>query len=145
MPVPSPLHRPLPGSGARFIEEFDRCWPWLWASLLEQAFEHNGRKWPSHNRRHVFWRIARRQLFFWPFPNCAFCTEIKVSPTGLKTHVSWLAGGDLAEIVEKTPMIEDWGRALGCHRQVGFGRRGWLRALEGYSECGVYRQKSLIP
>jgi len=93
----------------------------------------------------VFWRIVHRRTFFWPFPNCAFCTEFKIAPTGLKSHITWLAGGELAEIVEKTPLIEQWGRAHGCHRQVGYGRRGWLRALEGYSEYGVSRQKSLIP
>jgi hypothetical protein len=139
------MHHPLFASDARLIEEFNRCWSWLQASLLEQAFEHNGRKWPSHNRQHVFWRIMGRQTLFWPFPNCAFCTEFNVAPTGLKTHVTWLAGGTLADIVEMTPMIEDWGRAQGAHRQVGYGRRGWLRALDGYRECGVYRQKSLLP
>ena len=143
--MPSPICRPLPASDARLTAEFNRCWPWLEASLLEGAFEHNGRKWPTHNRQHVFWRIVHRRTFFWPFPNCAFCTEFKIAPTGLKSHITWLAGGELAEIVEKTPLIEQWGRAHGCHRQVGYGRRGWLRALEGYSEYGVSRQKSLIP
>lgn len=145
MDQPTKQPRPLFGSDAKFIEEFNRCWPWLWASLLEQAFVHNGRKWPSHNRQHVFWRIVHRQLYFWPFPNCAFCTEIRHSPTGLRTHVTWLAGGQRDEIVAMTPAIEAWGWRCGCHRQVGFGRRGWLKALDGYTECGVYRQKSLIP
>lgn len=112
--------------------------------MLEGAFEHNGRKWPTHNWQHIWNRIIGGQAFFWPFPNCALLTEFQVSPTGLRSHVTWLAGGSLAEIVEMTPQIEHWGWMNGCHRQVGHGRRGWLRALEGYSEFGVKRQKSLM-
>lgn len=124
--------------------EFQRCWSWLSASLLEGAFEHDGRKWPTHNARHIWDRIVRGQSFFWPFPNCAFLTYFETSPTGLRSHVTWLAGGSLNEIVEMTPRIERWGWMNGCHRQVGHGRRGWLRALEGYTEFGVKRQKSLM-
>jgi len=144
MPTPSPIC-PLPASAAKFTTELDRVWPWLWASMLEGAFRYNGRPWPTHYRPHILGRIISGRSFFWPFPNCAFVTEFQESQTGLKSHVTWLAGGELPEIVEKTPMIEDWGRAHGCHRQVGYGRRGWLRALDGYSEYGVSRQKSLIP
>jgi hypothetical protein len=43
-----------------------------------------------------------------------------------------------------TPAIEAWGRKQGCHRQAGYGRRGWLRVLDGYTEFGVSRQKSLL-
>lgn len=138
------MHGPLPAADLKCPREFERCFPWLWASMLEGAFEHNGRKWPSHNRPQLWGRVVRGTVFFWPFLNCAFLTYFETSPSGLKSHVTWLAGGKLEDVVEMTPMLEHWGRLNGCHRQIATGRRGWLRSLEGYTERGVMRQKSLM-
>src|SRR5688572_5602081 len=33
--------------------------------------------------------------------------------------------------------IERWARDIGCSRMRIMGRRGWLRALEGYRQTGV--------
>lgn len=126
------------------IEEFERCWPWMEASLAHMAFEHNGKIWPTHRREHLWERIATRRVMFWPGSNFAIITEFHTSPTGLKSHHTWLAGGELEGIVKAMPTIENWGRANDCQRQTGNGRRGWLRAFDGYHEVGVRKAKSLI-
>ncbi len=124
--------------------EFERCWPWMEAALAEGAFLHNGKVWPSHNKEHVWERIVKGKCFFWPGKDCVIITEILTSPTGIKSHHTWLAGGKLEEIVTMMPKIEAWGRKHGCHRQTGSGRRGWLRAFEGYREIGTRKEKSLL-
>ena len=123
--------------------EFERCWPWLEAALEFGAFKHNGVTIPSHRKEHVWERILSGRSLFWPGECCAIITEIHVSPTGLRSHHNWLAGGDLDEIVAMMPDIEDYGRQQGCHQQTGSGRRGWLRAFEGYREIGIRKAKPL--
>lgn len=125
-------------------EEFLRCWPWLDAALEQGALRHNGTIWKTHNIEHVWQRIIDGRSYFWPSKNCAIITEFYVSPTGLKSHHNWLAGGELDEIVAMMPKVEGFGRDNGSHRQTGSGRRGWLRAFTGYEEIGVRRQKSFL-
>jgi hypothetical protein len=124
--------------------EYERWWPWLEQSLLFGAFEYEGKLWPTHNKEHVWERIAKGKGFFFPFPKCAFITELHTAPTGLKSHHIWLTGGPMKEVVAKEPEIAEFGRKNGCHRQTGSGRRGWLRAFTGYREIGVRKSKSLI-
>lgn len=126
--------------------EFERCWPWLQASLEFAAFRHGDNNiWVTHNKQHVFERIITKRCLFWPASDCAVITERYISPTGLVSHHNWLAGGNLEQIVALMPNIERYGRdVLGAHRQTGSGRRGWLRAFEGYQEIGVRKAKALI-
>lgn len=123
--------------------EFDRCWPWLEKSLEFAAFKHNGKVWMTHHKEHVWFRILMGKSYFWPGKNCAILTEIHESPTGVKDHHTWLAGGDLKEIKAMMPDIERWGKEQGCHRQTGSGRRGWLRVFNDYHEIGVRKAKNL--
>ncbi len=124
--------------------DFDRLWPYLRAALERVAFKHNGRVWVSHRKEHVWERIASGKAFLWPGKESAIITEFYVTPTGLKSHHTWLAGGKLEEIVAMMPTIEDWGRKNGCHRQTGSGRAGWLKVFDGYHAIGVRKEKSLI-
>jgi hypothetical protein len=125
--------------------EFERCWPWLEASLNSGGYVHDGQLYPTHSRLDVWNRIVAGRAFLWPGVQCALLTEILNHPTGLRSQNTWLAGGDdLDEIVALMPMIEQWGRRQGCHREVGNGRRGWLRKFTGYSEMGVRKQKDLL-
>ena len=130
-------------------EEFDRCWPWLEAALDTYAFRHEGKVWPTHRKEHVWERIFAGKSIFWPGKKCAIITEIHVSPTGLKTHTTWLTGGipneSLDEIKVLTEVIEDFGRNQGCHRQAGHGRAGWARVLAGYEvRGGIHKFKNLL-
>lgn len=42
----------------------------------------------------------------------------------------WLAGGDMAEILDRMPGVEAWARDLGCDRMTLIGRKGWARVLQ---------------
>lgn len=124
--------------------EFDRCWPWLQAANETGGLSINGFVWCTHSKTDIWQRIVRGQAKLWPYDDCAFVTEIYYHPTGLRSHNTWLAGGEKNSIVAATPTIEEWGREHGCHRQTGNGRRGWLRELAGYEEIGTRRQKNLL-
>jgi hypothetical protein len=130
------------------MEDFERCWPWMEASIAAAAFEHNGKLWPTHNKQHVWERLAGGKAYLWPGEESVIVTEFYTAPTGLKSHHTWVAGGELhqslSEIVGMMPMIEDWGRQHGAHRQTGTGRRGWVKAFTGYVEIGTRKSKSLI-
>lgn len=139
-----PPHRQmeLPLSTAR--AEFERCWPWLEASLEFGAFKHGGKIWVSHTKEDVWGRIVSGRCHFWPASESALITEFFTAPTGLKSHHNWLFGGDLSEIVSRMPAVEEFGRKHGAHRETGSGRRGWLRVFDGYKEIGVRKEKALI-
>jgi hypothetical protein len=121
---------------ARRVAEFERCWPWL-----EQAIELYGH---THTKAHILSQVLRGQAHFWPGDNAAIVTNILRAPTGLTSVNGWLAGGELGEIAEMAPKIEAWAKGnIGCHRAIVFGRRGWLRALDGYREGGMRMVKDL--
>jgi len=127
---------------APFRREFERCWPWIEDSLKFVAFKgKNGELLLTHEKKHVWERLVNGKTFLWPGKECVILTEFHVTPTGLKAHHTWLAGGNLQEIKEMMPIIEEWGRKRGCLRQTGSGRRGWLRVFDGYHEIGVRKAK----
>lgn len=71
---------------------------------------------------------------FWPGQNSAVVTEIIVYPQIKDLHY-FLAGGDLDELRLMRPLIEQWGKSLGCTRVSLAGRKGWERTFlkdEGY-------------
>lgn len=98
----------------------------------------------THTKEQVWQRIVSGKTFFWIGKECAILTEFHITPNGIKNHHTWLAGGELEEIVGMMPAIEEWGRKHGCHRQTGSGRRGWLRAFEGYREIGIRKVKDFV-
>lgn len=129
--------------------EFDRCWPWLEASLEPGAYIHDGKIWPTHNRLQVWERLASGRALLWPGETCAIVTEFLNHPTGLKSHNTWMAGGIENACLDEIKWmmqnkVEPFGYQNGCHRQVGFGRKGWLRVFTGYVECGTRKQKDLL-
>lgn len=128
----------------KLLDEFERCWPWLEASLEPVAYVHDDIAYPTHCKLHVWQRIVTGRAKLWPGKHCVILTEFIDHPSGLRSQNTWLAGGELDEIVAMMPSIEQWGAANGCHRQIGNGRKGWLRAFTGYREFGVRKQKDLL-
>ena len=116
-------------------DEFERCWPWLDASLA--SF---GR---THSKDQVWRRIDSRQAVLWPSANAVILTETIHHPIGLKSCSVWLQGGDLGEILAMHPRIEQWAREQECDRMIAWGRPGWLRTLYGWENCGMRRAKWL--
>jgi len=125
--------------------DFERCWPWLEASLAEgsKLRRPDGSVWLPYEKHHLWQRILHGRATFWPGEACAVVTQLRETSTGIKTQFNWLAGGDLDEIVAMIARIEEISRANGCHRMQGHGRRGWLRAFTGYHETGTLKEKIL--
>lgn len=125
--------------------EFKRVWPWLEASIVPSALAlPDGALWLPHDYMSVLTRVMNCQALLWVGEASAIVTEIYDSPTRLRSHHMWLAGGNKDEIVAMVPYTEDWGRAHGCHQQTGSGRKGWIREFTGYEEIGTRKRKSLL-
>jgi hypothetical protein len=115
--------------------EFERCWPWLAASIYRYG--------NTHSKADVWSRIATG-AHFWPLPHGAIVGVRQAHPSGMRQLNFWLAGGDLQEIAEMEPSLCAWASNRGCHRVViPCGRRGWLKALDGYEESGIRLVKEL--
>ncbi|WP_264051675.1 hypothetical protein [Methylobacterium flocculans] len=109
---------------------FNRCWPWLEASLAIQPVQ-------THAREHVWEEIASGRSQIWPTPNSCCLVEINTYPSGLKAMFGWLAGGDLDELKVTCLALEKHARECGCDVFAVQGRRGWVRALEGFEDAGT--------
>jgi hypothetical protein len=126
------------------LADFERVWPWLEDSLAVAAYVHDGVIYPTHEKLHVWQRIVTGKARLWPASDSVILTEFIDHPTGLRSQNTWLAGGEVDQIVERMSVVEAWGYANGCHREIGNGRRGWLRKFTGYTEYGFRKQKDLL-
>ena len=118
-------------------DDFERAWPYLAKSVDFLG--------PTHGKQHIWDRIRTGQAVLWPNENCAILTEPILHPTGLRSLNVWLQGGDLAELKTMHPAIEQWAREHHCDQMIAWGRDGWVRALDGWQNCGTRRRKVLIP
>jgi len=99
---------------------------------VEAALEYSG---GTHHFADVREMVEQNKLQLWPAVNSVVLTEIIVYPR-LKNLHYFLAGGDLDELARMRPMIESWGKSIGCTRVSLAGRRGWAKTFlkdEGYS------------
>jgi hypothetical protein len=90
--------------------------------------------------------LARGDAQYWANDGAAIVTEILAYPRA-RTLNFWLIGGELAAALELAPAVEAWGRAHGCVRAAGLGRRGWMPTVAalGYRPIGVAFRKELEP
>ena len=99
---------------------------------VEAALEYSG---GTHNFEDIIEMVEKQQLQLWPAKDSVVLTEIIVYPR-LKNLHYFLAGGDLDELSRMRPLIESWGKSLGCTRVTLAGRKGWAKTFlkdEGYS------------
>ena len=82
----------------------------------------------THNVEDIADGIRRGQFQFWPGKDSVIVTEIIVYPQ-LKDLHYFLAGGDLDELRLMQPIIESWGKEIGCSRASLAGRKGWERTF----------------
>lgn len=109
---------------------------------VEAALEYSG---GTHRFEDVLEMVEKNQLQVWPATQSIVLTEIIVYPR-LKNLHYFLAGGDLDELSRMRPMIESWGKSLGCTRVSLAGRRGWAKTFlkdEGYSPQWTVLAKKL--
>lgn len=95
------------------------------------ALEYSG---GTHKVEDIAEGILAGRFQFWPGRDSAVVTEIIVYPQ-LKDLHYFLAGGDLDELRLMRPLIEQWGKSIGCSRVSLAGRKGWERTFlkdEGY-------------
>jgi hypothetical protein len=71
--------------------EFERCWPWLEASLQTAGYVHDGQVYPPHTKASIWRRIATNQAKFWPFGSCVILTEIITHASGLRSQNNGMA------------------------------------------------------
>jgi hypothetical protein len=109
---------------------------------VEAALEYSG---GTHEFDDIVEMVGKNQLQVWPASQSIVLTEIIVYPR-LKNLHYFLAGGDLDELSRMRPMIESWGKSLGCTRVSLAGRRGWANTFlkdEGYSPQWTVLAKKL--
>ena len=99
---------------------------------VQSALEYSG---GTHTFDDVAQAVTENRFQVWPGVNSVVVTEIIVYPR-LKNLHYFLAGGDLDELSRMRPLIESWGKSIGCTRVTLAGRRGWSKTFlkdEGYS------------
>jgi hypothetical protein len=109
---------------------------------VEAALEYSG---GTHHFEDVLEMVKQNKLQVWPATESIVLTEIIVYPR-LKNLHYFLAGGDLDELSRMRPMIESWGKSIGCTRVSLAGRRGWANTFlkdEGYSPQWTVLAKEL--
>jgi hypothetical protein len=109
---------------------------------VEAALEYSG---GTHGFDNIVEMVGKNQLQVWPASQSIVLTEIIVYPR-LKNLHYFLAGGDLDELSRMRPMIESWGKSIGCTRVSLAGRRGWAKTFlkdEGYSPQWTVLAKEL--
>ena len=98
---------------------------------VEAALEYSG---GTHHFEDILEMVKDSRLQVWPAKESIVLTEIIVYPR-LKNLHYFLAGGDLDELSRMRPLIESWGRSVGCTRVTLAGRKGWAKTFlqdEGY-------------
>jgi hypothetical protein len=110
---------------------------------LEAAMKHNG---GTHTFDDLTAMVLQGRLRLWKTENSIALTEIIEYPRQKHYHV-FAAGGDLSEIVETIPQVEQAARDAGCCKLTLSGRRGWVRAFEqhGWTERFTTCVRSLEP
>ena len=106
--------------------ELNRCRRWI-----EDALEYAG---GTHTFNDIAAAVLSDRFQIWPSNNAVVVTEIVVYPQ-LKDLHFFLAGGNLDELKAMRPIIEAWGKEVGCTRVSLAGRKGWERTFlkdEGY-------------
>jgi hypothetical protein len=119
------------------IFELNRCRQWI-----VDALEYSS---GTHTFDDIAAGVMNNRFHLWPNANSAVVTEIIVYPQAKALHF-FLAGGNLDELKQMRPVIESWGKSVGCTRVTLAGRKGWERTFlkdEGYEPKWVILSKEL--
>lgn len=118
------------------VDEWVRC-----EAMLERAVNEAA---GTFDIGFVWSEVISGRSQFWPMPQAALVSRIETYPSGLKACLLWLCGGsDLGAMKQTEQVIAGWARRQGCGRIEIVGRRGWLKALDGFREGGTILVKEL--
>lgn len=109
---------------------------------VEAALEYSG---GTHGIEDIAEGLKSGRFQLWPANNSVIVTEIIVYPR-LKNLHFFLAGGDLDELRLMQPLVESWGKSMGCTRVSLAGRKGWAKTFlrdEGYKPKWFVLSKDL--
>lgn len=109
---------------------------------VEAALEYSG---GTHGIEDIAEGLKKGRFQLWPADDSVVVTEIIVYPR-LKNLHFFLAGGDLDELRLMRPLIEQWGKSMGCTRVSLAGREGWSKTFlrdEGYKPKWFVLSKDL--
>ena len=134
----SPSHmpitrRPIELSDTSLLGEWERC-----GHYIEDALEYAQH---SHTLEDVLRVVLAGDAQFWPEAKAALVTEIIDYPQR-RTLRFWLAGGDLEALRGLEVAAIEWSKTWGCTASEIVGRRGWVRALNGYDEAATVGVKT---
>jgi hypothetical protein len=121
--IHDPPKIPLTQSLRQILDDLDRLRPEIQAAL-DYA---DG----THTFDDITAMVLHGKLRFWPLQKSALLTEVVEFPQEKHYHM-FLGGGDLQEILEMHPQVEQAARQAGCTKLSVTGRRGWVRALEAH-------------
>jgi hypothetical protein len=110
------------------LAEWERCGDYIEDALEYAQF--------SHTLEDVLRVVLAGDAQFWPEANAALVTEIIDYPQR-RTLRFWLAGGDLETLRDLEVAAIEWSKTWGCSASEIVGRRGWVRALQGYEEAAT--------
>lgn len=114
---------PLTHSLRQYLDDLDRH-----RVHIEAALEYAQH---SHTFDDIVAMVMHGQLRLWSLPNSVMLTEVITYPR-YKTYHVFLGGGDLQEILDMHPQIEQAAREAGCSKLSVTGRHGWKKALQAH-------------
>lgn len=114
---------PLTHTLRQYIDDLDRH-----RHHIEAALEYAQH---SHTFDDIVAMVMHGHLRLWSLPNSVMLTEVITYPR-YKTYHVFLGGGDLQEILDMHPQVEQAAREAGCSKLSVTGRHGWKKALQAH-------------
>ena len=128
-------HKPIAPSDTSLSAKWSAC-----SKYIEDALEHaHG----SHKIGDVFGTVLKGDAQFWHSEDAGLVTEIIDYPQR-RTLRFWLAGGNLETLKEMEADAIAWSKTWDCTACEIIGRRGWVRALEGFDEAATVGVKNYV-
>ena len=131
-PTPT-IHRPTDLSDMQFWDKWKHCAPFINAALAYSGH--------SHTLDDVAEVVRKGDAQFWHAEDAGLVTEIIEYPRR-RTLRFWLAGGDLNTLKDIEKDAIQWSKTWGCVASEIVGRRGWVKALEGYEDVATVGVKN---
>jgi len=122
---------------------------WVWRYVhphLKRAIDQQD----EYTEQEIFNGLKNREYQLWCALRddnqieAALVTSIKKTADGRSYCLLQACGGDdLADWLPFLDEVEEWARSMGCSEMRIYGRRGWLKVLDGYKPTNTKLSKDL--